>query len=111
MNHHKKPKSKLSLLSNNSLVQFFASLFLIALATQVADNFADLYLKLTLKTIGYSIFLYLSTPFALYWLAYLSSVRLTQVKFSLTVLLIGLYSYVLWDSYFFYKNILSQLLF
>lgn len=111
MNHQKKPKSKLLSLADNNLVQFLVGLFLIALLTQAADSFANLYLKLGLKTIGYGIFFYLATPFTLYWLAYLSSVKLTQVKLGITVLLVGTYSCVFWDSYFFYRDILGKLLF
>lgn len=126
MNHRQKPKSKwitksnqrssdrahqlLSLLDNN-LVQFLIGLFLIALVTQAAASLEDLYLKLVFSTIGYGIFFYLSTPFTIYWLSYLSSVRLTKVKLGITVLLVGVYSYLLWDCYFFYRDIWHELLF
>lgn len=126
MNHRQKPKSKwitrsnqrrrdrsyqlLSLLDNN-LVQFLIGLFLIALVTQAAASLEDLYLKLVFSTIGYGIFFYLSTPFTIYWLSYLSSVKLTKVKLGITVLLVGIYSYLLWDCYFFYRDIWHELLF
>jgi hypothetical protein len=118
MNHREKPKSwwkprsrsRLSLLDNN-LIQFLIGLFLIALVTQAVNSLEDLYLKLVLSTIGYGIFFYLSTPFTIYWLAYISSVRLTQVKLGITVLLVGIYSYLLWDCYFFYRDILGELFF
>lgn len=125
MNHRQKTKSKwiskrqaksdrqnqlLSLL-DNSLVQFLIGLFLIALVTQAVNSLEDLYLKLVFSTIGYGVFFYLSTPFTIYWLAYISSVKLTKVKLGITVLLVGIYSYLLWDAYFFYRDILGELLF
>lgn len=103
--------SKLLFLLDNSLVQFLIGLFLIALVTPWVNSLEDLYLKLVLSTISYGRFFYLSTPFTIYWLAYISSVRLTQVKLGITVLLVGIYSYLLWDCYFLYRDILGELLF
>jgi hypothetical protein len=111
MNHRKKPPFKLLSLIDNSLVQFLVSLFLIVLLTQAANSFDDKYLKLCLKTLGYGTFFYLATPFTIYWLAYVSSMILTKVKLVITVLLVGIYSYVFWDSYFFYKQIWHELFF
>ena len=108
---HKRDRSPQLLLLNNSLVQFLIGLFLIALVTKAVSSLEDLYLKLVFSTIGYGVFLYLSTPFTIYWLNYLSSVKLTKVKLGITVLLVGIYSYLLWDCYFFYRDILSELLF
>lgn len=127
MNHPEKPKlrkwikrssqskngcsSQLLSLLDNSLIQFLIGLFLIAFVTQAASSLTKLSLKLILSTIGYGIFFYLSTPFTIYWLAYLSSVRLTRLKLGITMGLLGIYSYLLWDCYFFYRDILSELLF
>ena len=102
--------SRLSIKENN-LLRFLAGLFLITLLTQIASNFEDLHLKLFLKTIGYGLFFYVGTPFTLYWLAYLSSVSITRLKFVITVFLVGVFSYIFWDSYFFYKETLGQILF
>ena len=104
------PTKLLSLL-NNSLVQFLLGLFLIALFTQAANYLESLSVKLIIKTIGYGTFFYLATPFILYWLAYVSSVKLTKIKLSITILLVAIYSYVFWDTYFSYKHILGELLF
>ena len=106
-------RNKLSQLSvkDNNLLRFLAGLFLITLLTQISSNFQDLYLKLFLKTIGYGLFFYVGTPFTLYWLAYLSSAQITRLKFVITVFLVGVFSYIFWDSYFFYKETLGQLLF
>lgn len=109
MNHPKKDKPKLWYLIENSLVQFLVSLFIIALLTQAANSLQQLYLRLSLKTIGFGIFFYLSTPFTIYWLTYISSVKLTKLKLGITVLLVGVYSYLLWDAYFFYRDIFELL--
>ncbi|VEP15916.1 conserved membrane hypothetical protein [Hyella patelloides LEGE 07179] len=127
MNHRKKPKSylhapwwrkpravrssKLLSFMDNNLVQFLFGLFIIALLTQAADNLDHLHFKLVVKTIGYGIFFYLGTPFILHWLADVSSVQLTSIKLSITILVVGVYSYVFWDSYFSYKQMLGELLF
>lgn len=111
MNHRKKSRSKLLSLVDNSLVQFLISLFLIVFLTQIANNFEDRYLKLCFKTFGYGTFFYLATPFIIYWLAYVSSVNLTKIKIGITIFLVAIYSYVFWDSYFFYKQILGELFF
>ncbi|WP_144874750.1 hypothetical protein [Hyella patelloides] len=96
---------------DNNLVQFLFGLFIIALLTQAADNLDHLHFKLVVKTIGYGIFFYLGTPFILHWLADVSSVQLTSIKLSITILVVGVYSYVFWDSYFSYKQMLGELLF
>ena len=111
MTHRKKPKSKLLSLIDNSLVQFLLSLFLIAILTQVANSFNDIYLKLTFKTIGYGLFFYLGTPFLIYWLTYVSSLKFTRLTLSITIFVVSIYSYIFWDSYFFYKQSLGELLF
>lgn len=111
MNHRKKPPSRLLSLMDNSLIQFLISLLLIVFFTQATNSVDDRYPRLFLKTISYGIFFYLGTPFTLYWLAYVSSLKLTKVKLGITILLVGIYSYVFWDSYFFYKQILGELFF
>ena len=106
-------RDKLSRLSvkDNNLLLFLVSLFLITLLTQIASSFQDLYFRLFIKTIGYGLFFYVGTPFTLYWLSYLSSVQLTWLKLVITVFLVGVFSYIFWDSYFFYKESLGELLF
>ena len=103
--------SKLWLLVDNHLVQFLLSLLLIAFFTQGANRFDHIYLRLIIKTIGYGVFYYLSTPFTIYWLAYVSSVKLTKLKLGITIFLVSIYSFIFWDSYFFYKDTLAELLF
>lgn len=108
---HQERSSKLLSLVDNSLVQFLLGLFVIALLTQGANAFTDVYLRLIFKTVGYGVFYYLSTPFILYWLAYVSSQKLTKVKLGITIFLVSIYSFIFWDSYFFYKDGLGELLF
>ena len=103
--------SKLWLLVDNHLVQFLVSLLLIVFFTQSANGFNHIYPKLIFKTIGYGVFYYLSTPFTIYWLAYVSSLKLTKVKLGITIFLVSIYSFIFWDSYFFYKDTLAELLF
>lgn len=111
MNNRKKPPSKLLSLMDNSLVQFLISLFIVASLSKATNNLDVQYFKLFLKTIAYGAFFYLATPFTLYWLAYVSSVKLTKLKLGITIFLVGIYSYIFWDSYFFYKQILGELFF
>jgi len=99
-----------SLLSNN-ICQFIIGLFLVVLMAKVSDSISLLSLQVFLKSISYVLFFYLGTPFLIYWLAYVSAMKLTKVKCTITILLVGMYSYIFWDSYFFYKNALGQLLF
>ena len=111
MNQKKKTvETLLSLLSNN-IIQFLIGLFLVALTTKVSDAISLIYLKFIIKSISYIIFFYLGTPFVIYWLAYVSNVGLTKLKITVTILLVAMYSYIFWDSYFFYKDILGQLVF
>ena len=111
MNQKKKTiETLLSLLSNN-LCQFLIGLFLVFFTAKVSDAISLIYLKLFIKSVSYTIFFYLGTPFLIYWLAYVSAVALTKVKLTITILLVAMYSYIFWDSYFFYKDILGKLLF
>ncbi len=111
MNEKKKTVEILRSLLSNNICQFLASLFLVVFATKVADAISLIYLKLFIKTVSYIVFFYWGTPFLLYWLAYVSAVTLTKVKLTITILLVAMYSYIFWDSYFFYKESLGKLLF
>lgn len=111
MNKRKKDNAKLLSLLDNNLVQFVLGIFLIAVATQTIDAVDSIYFKLVLKTFGYGAFYYLATPFIIHWLNYISSTKLTRLKIAITICVVGIYSYVFWDSYFFYKLTLGELLF
>ena len=111
MNQKKKTvEILLSLLSNN-ICQFIIGLFLVVVMAKVSDSIELSSLQLFLKSVSYVVFFYLGTPFLIYWLAYVSAVKLTKLKLTITILLIAMYSYIFWDSYFFYKDILGKLLF
>ena len=111
MNQKKKTVETLRSLLSNNLCQFLIGLFLVVFIAKVSDAISYEYLKLFIKSVSYIIFFYLGTPFLIYWLAYVSAVTLTKVKLAITILLVAMYSYIFWDSYFFYKESLGKLLF
>ena len=111
MKYNKKTVSLLQSLLKNNIVQFLIGLFVIVLLTQVANYISLIALKISVKSLGYGIFFYLATPFSIYWLAYVSAVKLTKFKLIMTMIIISMYSYVFWDAYFSYKEMLRELLF
>ncbi len=111
MNHKKKTVSLLLSLLRNNIIQFLIGLFTIAFLTELSDKISLISLKLSIKTLGYGSFFYFATPFVIYWLAYVSAVKLSKVKLIITIALLSMYSYVFWDAYFSYKEMLQELLF
>ncbi|WP_144053338.1 hypothetical protein [Xenococcus sp. PCC 7305] len=111
MNQNKKTVEILRSLISNNICQFIIGLFLVVLMTRVSDAIEFLSLQLFIKSVSYIIFFYLGTPFLIYWLAYVSAMKLTKVKLTVTILLVAMYSYIFWDSYFFYKDTLGRLFF
>lgn len=111
MKNRKKSPARLPSLLDNHLVQFLLGLFSIALFIQIAGAWENVLLKVVFKTIGYVIFYYLATPFLLYWLTYVSVEKLTRLKVAVTIFLVAIYSYIFWDSYFFYKLSLGDIFF
>ena len=111
MNQKNKTVERLLSLLSNNIIQFLIGLFLVVLTTKVSDSISLIYLKFIIKSFSYIIFFYLGTPFVIYWLAYVSNVGLTKLKLTITIVLVAMYSYIFWDSYFFYKDILGQLFF
>ncbi|MEM9275563.1 MAG: hypothetical protein AAGA80_21740 [Cyanobacteria bacterium P01_F01_bin.143] len=111
MNQQKKTVEILRSLLANNICQFIIGLFLVVLMAKMSDSIDLLSLQIFLKSVSYILFFYLATPFLIYWLAYVSAMKLTKVKFTITVLLVAMYSYIFWDSYFFYKNTIGQLIF
>ena len=109
MKHSQDNKGILSLLLKNSIVQFVAgtlSLFVILLASGAIDYKP---LEMVLKSLGYGFFCYMTTPFIIYWLAYASQGVATAKKLIITVALVALYSYIIWDAYFFFRSAFAQL--
>ena len=111
MNHKKKTVSLLLSLLGSNTVQFLIGLFIIAFLTKISEQISLISLKLLVKSLGYGSFFYFATPFLIYWLAYVSAVKLSKVKLIITLLLVSIYSYVFWDAYFSYKEILGALIF
>lgn len=101
--------SILSLLLKNSIVRFIAgvlSLFIILIISQSIDYTS---IQIFLKALGYGFFCYLTTPFIIYWLAYASKGTATAKKLTITVILMALYSYLIWDAYFFFRSAFARL--
>lgn len=111
MKYRKKTVSFLQSLLRNNIIQFLIGLFAIVLLTQIAESISWIALKISLKSLGYGSFFYLATPFSIYWLAYVSAVKFTKFKFIMTLIIVSMYSYVFWDAYFSYREMLGELIF
>jgi hypothetical protein len=103
-------KGILFLLLKNSIVQFAAGTLSVFIILKLANSIPYKYIELLFKAFGYGFFYYLTTPFMIYWLAYASQGILTTNKLMITVSLMAFYSYILWDSYFFFKDAIDFLL-
>ena len=99
----------LSLLLKNSIVQFIAGLLSLAIILRISHSIDYQLIKVILKSLGYGFFCYLTTPFIIYWLAYASQGAISAKKLSITVILMALYSYIIWDAYFFFRAAFAQL--
>ena len=64
--------------------------------------------QIIVKSFGYGFFCYLTTPFMIYWLAYASQAT-TNKKIAITIALTGLYTYLIWDAYFFFRGAIASL--
>ncbi|MEL6495148.1 MAG: hypothetical protein AAFQ41_08485 [Cyanobacteria bacterium J06623_7] len=103
-------KGVLFVLLKNSIVQFVAGVLSLFVILKVANSIDYRLIQLILKSLGYSFFCYLTTPFMIYWLAYASAGALTVKKIAITVLLTALYSFIIWDAYFFFRGAIASLL-
>ena len=101
--------SILSLLLKNSIVQFIAGMLSILIILKVSPSVDNKWVEIILKSFGYSFFCYLTTPFMIYWLAYASQGAANAKKLLITVVLMALYSYIIWDAYFFFRSAFAQL--
>ena len=103
------PKERALLLSllRNSIVQFIAGSLGLIIIIELANAIAYRYFQILFKSFGYGFYYYLATPFIIYWLAYVSDSKQTNLKLGVTVVFTALYSYVLWDSYFFFKSAMN----
>ncbi|MGF1588445.1 MAG: hypothetical protein ACFCU7_04215 [Pleurocapsa sp.] len=102
-------QSILSTLLKNSIVQFVAGLLTLLIILRVANVVDDQLIQVGLKSLGYGFFCYLTTPFMIYWLAYASEGVATVKKMAMTVALTALYSYIIWDAYFFFRGAIASL--
>ncbi|MCC0176514.1 hypothetical protein I4641_05915 [Waterburya agarophytonicola K14] len=102
-------KGILSLLLKNSIVQFIAGMLSLSIILRISQSVDYQLIEIILKSLGYGFFCYLTTPFVIYWLAYVSQGIATAKKLTITVALIALYSYIIWDAYFFFRSAFAQL--
>ncbi len=99
----------LSLL-HNTIFQFFVTNLAVLIVLKLVNNISLQYLQILFKTLGYGFYYYLATPFIIYWLAYASRGSIDRFKLTTTVIFMGMYSYILWDSYFFFTETMNLLL-
>ena len=99
----------LSLLLKNSIVQFIAGTLSLLIILRVSHSIDYKLIEIILKSLGYGFFCYLTTPFVIYWLAYASQGVATAKKMIITIALMALYSYIVWDAYFFFRAAFAQL--
>lgn len=111
MKASKDKKQFLLLLLRNSIVRLIAGTISIAIFLKLGNSISWEYVSLTVKAFGYGFYYYLATPFVIYWLAYVSETKLNKIRFTITVAVTSMYSFVLWDSYFFFKDTLQLFLF
>ncbi len=109
----KTPKQRreilLSLLQN-TIFHFFVANLAVLIIIKLA-NIINLYsLQIICKTVGYGFYYYLATPFIMYWLSYASQRAINKFKLITTIVFMSVYSYILWDSYFFFKKTIDALL-
>jgi uncharacterized membrane-anchored protein len=102
-------KSILLLLLQNSIVQFIAGILSLLIMLKIANSIEYKLIQIILKSLGYGFFCYLTTPFMIYWLAYVSEGQATTKKLMITITLVGFYSYLVWDAYFFFRGAIASL--
>lgn len=106
----KQRRENLLSLLQNTIFQFFVANLAILIILELA-SIIDLYFwQILCKTIGYGFYYYLATPFIIHWLSYASQGAINKFKLITTIVFMSLYSYILWDSYFFFKKTIDALL-
>lgn len=98
----------LSLLLKNTIVQFIAGTLSLLIILKVSHNINYKLIQIILKSLGYGFFCYLTTPFVIYWLAYASQGVATAKKIIVTMALMAMYSYIIWDAYFFFRSAFAE---
>ena len=103
-------KSILFVLLKNSIVQFVAGVLSLFVILKLANSIDYKLVQVVLKSMGYGFFCYLTTPFMIYWLAYASEGIFTFKKISITIALTALYSFIIWDAYFFFREAIASVI-
>ncbi|MEL6910386.1 MAG: hypothetical protein AAFR62_08040 [Cyanobacteria bacterium J06629_2] len=102
-------KGILFILLKNSIVQFVAGILALLIILKLANSIDYRLVQLLLKSLGYGFFCYLTTPFMIYWLAYASAGIFTLRKIWITIALTAIYSFIIWDAYFFFRETIASL--
>jgi hypothetical protein len=110
MQKQNKVREELLFLLWENLCQFLGGSLLTYLFLEISSHITYQPLNILFRISGYGVYYYLVTPFIIYWLAYISAGKLTWIKILLTICLVGIYSFILWDSYFFLKENMELLL-
>lgn len=108
MKNSRNSKSILFILLKNSIVQFVAGVLSLLVVIKISNGIDYEPIQFILKSLGYGFFCYLTTPFMIYWLAYASVGIFTVRKFFITIALTALYSYIVWDAYFFFRGAIAS---
>ncbi|MBE9046630.1 hypothetical protein IQ255_19835 [Pleurocapsales cyanobacterium LEGE 10410] len=108
MKKYQDNKGMLFLLLKNSIVQFIAGILSLSIILIIANDVDAQLIQIGLKFFGYGFFCYLTTPFMIYWLAYVSAGVATIKKLAITVALTALYSLIIWDAYFFFREAIAH---
>ncbi|MEL6928157.1 MAG: hypothetical protein AAFO95_05960 [Cyanobacteria bacterium J06600_6] len=103
-------KSVLFVLLKNSIVQFIAGTLSLFVILKLSNSIDYQLVQLVMKSMGYGFFCYLTTPFMIYWLAYASEGVFTLKKVVITIGLTALYSFIIWDAYFFFRGAIATLI-
>ncbi len=109
MKNSRNNQSILFLLLKNSIVQFVAGILSLLIVLKIANSIDYKIIQIVLKALGYGFFCYLTTPFMIYWLAYVSEGVATAKKMAITIALTAIYSYIVWDAYFFFRGAIVSL--
>jgi hypothetical protein len=102
-------QSILFILLKNSIVQFIAGILSLWIVLKISNSIDYKLVQVILKSLGYGFFCYLTTPFMIYWLAYASVGILTPKKLIMTIALTAIYSLIIWDAYFFFREAIASL--
>lgn len=109
MKNSRNNKSILFILLKNSIVQFVVGILSLLIVLKIANSIDYKIIQIILKSFGYGFFCYLTTPFVIYWLAYVSEGVPTVKKIAVTIAITAMYTYLIWDAYFFFRGAIAFL--